>query len=113
MGMTVQYCQPYVSLLLTRSLHSLMSFQVRPIENMTLAVDPRRLQDIDERIVDMMGYRVHAPFIGYVDGLNPRRGAQRMVEWLQKPLELQPPTFAALENDEKRKQEHGTGKSKL
>jgi ectoine hydroxylase-related dioxygenase (phytanoyl-CoA dioxygenase family) len=46
---TVQYCQPYI----------------RPIENQILAVDPRKLDEIDPRIVDMMGYRVMEPFMGY------------------------------------------------
>jgi ectoine hydroxylase-related dioxygenase (phytanoyl-CoA dioxygenase family) len=46
---TVQYCQPYI----------------RAIENQFLAVDPRRLPEIDGRIVQMMGYKTHRPFIGY------------------------------------------------
>ena len=46
---TVQYCQPYI----------------RPIENQHLAVDMRKLDEIDPRIVEMMGYRVMAPFMGY------------------------------------------------
>lgn len=46
---TVQYCQPYI----------------RPIENQILAVDPRKLDEINPRIVDMMGYKVMAPFMGY------------------------------------------------
>jgi len=70
MSMTVQYCQPYI----------------RPIENLVLSVDLRRLDKIPEKIVNMMGYNVHAPFIGYTDGLNPREGARRMVEWMKQPL---------------------------
>lgn len=49
-SLTVQYCQPYI----------------RPIENQFLAVDPRKLEEIPKRIVDMMGYKIHTPFIGYV-----------------------------------------------
>lgn len=51
-SLTVQYCQPYI----------------RQIENQLLAVDPRKVEsgEIPERIVNMMGYRVHQPFIGYV-----------------------------------------------
>jgi hypothetical protein len=75
------------------------SNQIRPIENLILGVDPRRLSEIDDRIVRMMGYSVHRPFIGYVDGLNPLRGAQRMVDWLQKPLEREPPAFAEWSQD--------------
>ncbi|KAF1814926.1 phytanoyl-CoA dioxygenase [Eremomyces bilateralis CBS 781.70] len=77
-SMTVQYCQPYI----------------RPIENMVLSVDPRRLPEIPERIVEMMGYAIHKPFIGYADGLEPLKGADRMVNWLQRPLDPSPPTFA-------------------
>ncbi|KFY92112.1 hypothetical protein V498_05151 [Pseudogymnoascus sp. VKM F-4517 (FW-2822)] len=87
MSATVQYCQPYI----------------RSLENQFLAVDPRRLSEIDPQIVEMMGYRVHAPFVGYADGLSPLRGAQRMVEWMQKPLEKNPPAFP----------NHGIGTSKL
>lgn len=86
-SLTVQYCQPYI----------------RPIENQILAVDPRRLPEIKKEIVEMMGYKIHKPFIGYADGLNPIRGARRMVEWLQKPLIERPPAFP----------DHGTGKAKL
>lgn len=49
-SLTVQYCQPYI----------------RPIENQFFAVDPRKLDEIPKKIVDMMGYKVHTPFIGYV-----------------------------------------------
>ncbi|CRG83580.1 putative protein Mb3657 [Talaromyces islandicus] len=77
---TVQYCQPYI----------------RPVENQFLAVDPRRLPEIPDRIVKMMGYGILKPFIGYVDGLDPLKGARRMVDWLQRPLDAQPPAFATM-----------------
>lgn len=75
---TVQYCQPYI----------------RPIENQILAVDPRKLGEIHPRIVELMGYKHMEPFMGYADGLNPRRAAARMVRWLQNEVEHHPPTFA-------------------
>lgn len=104
---TVQYCNPYI----------------RPIENQILAVDPRKLDQIDPRIVEMMGYKVSGhriinildvlfcilssagktdrslqqhmePFMGYADGLGPRRAARRMVRWLQSEVDENPPTFA-------------------
>ncbi|KIW01111.1 uncharacterized protein PV09_07399 [Verruconis gallopava] len=78
MSMTVQYCQPYM----------------RQIENQYLAVDPRKLDEIPPRIVELMGYKTFAGFIGYADGLNPREAARRMVAWQQKPVNRQPPTFA-------------------
>jgi ectoine hydroxylase-related dioxygenase (phytanoyl-CoA dioxygenase family) len=75
---TVQYCQPYI----------------RPIENQILAVDPRKLDEIDPKIVELMGYKTMDPFMGYADGLNPRRAAARMVRWIQSEVEQHPPTFA-------------------
>lgn len=75
---TVQYCNPYI----------------RPIENQILAVDPRKLDSIHPRIVEMMGYTHMEPFIGYADGLGPRRAARRMVRWLQQEVDENPPTFA-------------------
>lgn len=77
---TIQYCQPYI----------------RAVENQFLAVDPRRLSEIPEDIVKMMGYGLQKPFIGYVDGLDPLKGAKRMVDWLQHPLETNPPAFATM-----------------
>lgn len=75
---TVQYCNPYI----------------RPIENQILAVDPRKLDEIDSKIVDMMAYKHMSPFMGYADGISPRRAARRMVRWLQNEVEHSPPTFA-------------------
>ncbi|ETI24264.1 hypothetical protein G647_03633 [Cladophialophora carrionii CBS 160.54] len=75
---TVQYCQPYI----------------RPIESQILAVDPRKLDVIHPRIVEMMGYKHMQPFMGYADGLGPRRAARRMVKWLQSDVDDNPPTFA-------------------
>ncbi len=46
------------------------------------------------RIVEMMGYKHMQPFMGYADGLGPRRAARRMVKWLQSDVEESPPTFA-------------------
>ena len=38
---------------------------MRQIENMYLAVDPRKLEEIPKRIVELMGYKTFAGFIGY------------------------------------------------
>ncbi|KIV86231.1 hypothetical protein PV11_01856 [Exophiala sideris] len=75
---TVQYCNPYI----------------RPIENQILAVDPRKLDTIHPRIVELMGYKHMQPFMGYADGMGPRRAARRMVRWLQHDVDDNPPTFA-------------------
>ncbi|KXL50578.1 hypothetical protein M433DRAFT_158085 [Acidomyces richmondensis BFW] len=78
-SLTVQYCQPYI----------------RQIENMMLAIDPRKIEkgEIPKRIVEMLGYQVQPPFIGYVDGLSPKAGMKRMVKWMQGPVDYNPPTF--------------------
>ncbi|KAH7205116.1 uncharacterized protein BKA55DRAFT_629165 [Fusarium redolens] len=60
-ALTVQYCQPWV----------------RPIENQILAVNFGRLPEIPKHIVDMMGYQVGKPFIGFVNGESPLKAAQR------------------------------------
>jgi hypothetical protein len=52
-SLTVQYCQPYM----------------RQIENMYLSVDPRKLDRIPQRVVELMGYKVFAGFIGYCECL--------------------------------------------
>ena len=39
--------------------------QMRQIENHYLAIDPRRLSEMPERVVNLLGYKVHPPFIGY------------------------------------------------
>lgn len=39
--------------------------QIRAVENQFLAVDPRRLSEIPDDIVRMMGYGLQKPFIGY------------------------------------------------
>ncbi|KAL7904158.1 phytanoyl-CoA dioxygenase [Trichoderma velutinum] len=85
---TIQYCQPYI----------------RPLENLMLAVDPRKALsgEIPKKIVDMMGYRSAIPFVGYADGLNPRKATNRLIRWLQGPVDYNPPTFAK-ESGEKEK----------
>lgn len=56
LALTVQYCMSWM----------------RPLENQQLAVDWDKLNDIPPRIVEMIGYKVGQPFIGYVDGRSPR-----------------------------------------
>ncbi|KAF7549931.1 hypothetical protein G7Z17_g6067 [Cylindrodendrum hubeiense] len=78
---TIQYCQPYI----------------RPLENLMLSVDPRRALsgEIPKKIVDMMGYRSAVPFIGYADGMNPKKATKRMIRRLEQPIDYSPPTFAS------------------
>jgi ectoine hydroxylase-related dioxygenase (phytanoyl-CoA dioxygenase family) len=57
LGITPQYCQPWI----------------RQIENMTLAVPPAVASSFSPRIQALLGYSIHPPFIGYVDGRHPGR----------------------------------------
>jgi len=56
LGITPQYCEPWA----------------RQLENMILATGPRAA-DYSERIQGMIGYSIHPPFMGYVDGMHPLR----------------------------------------
>lgn len=69
LALTVQYCQPWI----------------RPMENMILAVDWEKLDEIPERLVGMLGYKVGSPFIGFVDGRSPRVAVQKLLaKWKRK-----------------------------
>jgi ectoine hydroxylase-related dioxygenase (phytanoyl-CoA dioxygenase family) len=57
LGITPQYCEPWM----------------RPIETMTLAVPPPVAATLPERVQALLGYGLYPPFIGYVDGRDPRR----------------------------------------
>jgi ectoine hydroxylase-related dioxygenase (phytanoyl-CoA dioxygenase family) len=57
LGLTPQYCQPWM----------------RQIENMALAVPPAVVATFPERVQELLGYSILPPFIGYVDGQHPRR----------------------------------------
>lgn len=57
LGITPQYCQPWM----------------RQIENMALAVPPGVVTNLPTRVQELLGYSIMPPFIGYVDGQHPRR----------------------------------------
>ena len=58
LGITPQYCQPWV----------------RQIENLPLAVPPDIARGYSERVQELLGYDIFEPtFIGYVDGMHPKR----------------------------------------
>jgi len=58
LGVTTQYCAPWM----------------RQIENMVLAVPPARVLELSSRVQALLGYSVVLPgFMGYVDGVHPRR----------------------------------------
>ena len=58
LAITPQYCQPWL----------------RQIENMALAVPPEVARGHPERVQELLGYDIFEPtFIGYVDGMHPKR----------------------------------------
>ncbi len=46
---------------------------LRPVENHVLAVPPSVASTLPVRLQELLGYNIHPPFIGYVDGRHPRR----------------------------------------
>jgi ectoine hydroxylase-related dioxygenase (phytanoyl-CoA dioxygenase family) len=58
LGVTPQYCQPWL----------------RQLENMALAVPPDAARRLSPRIQELLGYSIAEPsFMGYVNGLHPKR----------------------------------------
>lgn len=45
----------------------------RPLEQQLLAVPPEKAAKLPERVQELLGYGIHKPFMGYVDGMHPRR----------------------------------------
>ena len=48
----------------------------RPLETMLLAVPPETVARLPSRTQALLGYSVHTPFMGYVDGMHPSRVLQ-------------------------------------
>src|SRR5258707_11968068 len=46
---------------------------VRQLPNMAFAVPAEQAQKLPERARELIGYSIHPPFMGYVDGVHPRR----------------------------------------
>ncbi|HME71505.1 MAG TPA: phytanoyl-CoA dioxygenase family protein [Myxococcota bacterium] len=46
---------------------------LRPIETHLLAVPPAQATDLPERVQELLGYNLRPPFMGYVDGVHPRK----------------------------------------
>lgn len=57
LAVTAQYCQPWL----------------RPMEAFTLSVPRDVARTVSEDIRRMIGYSIHPPFVGAVDGLHPQR----------------------------------------
>jgi ectoine hydroxylase-related dioxygenase (phytanoyl-CoA dioxygenase family) len=50
---------------------------LRPQENHLLAVPRDVVRDLPKRLQELLGYNIHPPFVGYVDGRHPRRVLER------------------------------------
>ena len=48
----------------------------RPLETMLLAVPPEIVARLPSRTQALLGYSIHTPFMGYVDGMHPSRVLQ-------------------------------------
>jgi len=46
---------------------------LRQQENHVLAVPPEVMRTLQPRLQELLGYNIHPPFVGYVDGRHPRR----------------------------------------
>lgn len=57
LAMSPQYCQPYL----------------RPQESQLLIMPPPAARECSDRLRAMLGYSIHPPFIGQVDGMHPLR----------------------------------------
>lgn len=45
----------------------------RPLENMSLVAPPHIARNLPPRAQELLGYSIHSPFMGYVDGRHPKR----------------------------------------
>lgn len=45
----------------------------RQLENMAIAVPPDKAAQLPQRAQELIGYSIHAPFMGYVDGMHPKK----------------------------------------
>lgn len=61
-------------------LHYAVSW-LRPVENHVLVVPPEVARTLPERLQELLGYNIHPPFIGYVDGRHPRRAMNSTVSY--------------------------------
>jgi len=59
-----QYCEPWA----------------RQQENYTLAIAPDRIGRMSERVQQLLGYSIHPPFMGHVNGVHPRRLLKRATD---------------------------------
>jgi ectoine hydroxylase-related dioxygenase (phytanoyl-CoA dioxygenase family) len=52
---------------------------LRPQENHVIAVPPDVVRSLEPQLQELLGYGIHPPFVGYVDGRHPRRVLEERV----------------------------------
>jgi ectoine hydroxylase-related dioxygenase (phytanoyl-CoA dioxygenase family) len=57
LALSTQYCEPWA----------------RQQENFTLAIARETVAGLSPRVQELLGYSIHPPFMGHVDGLHPKR----------------------------------------
>ncbi len=57
LALTAQYCAPWL----------------RTQENMSLAVPPSIVRTLEPSLRSLLGYQIHPPFMGHVNGMHPNR----------------------------------------
>ena len=53
---------------------------VRPLENLILATPPEVAATLPERVRELIGYSIHPPFMGYVDGMHPKKALEKLIK---------------------------------
>ena len=46
---------------------------MRQIENMVASVSKESANKLSNEVLELIGYSIHPPFIGYVDGIHPKK----------------------------------------
>lgn len=52
----------------------------RQLENLTAAIPKEIVRNMPKRAQELLGYSIHPPFMGYVDGMHPARSLQEGAE---------------------------------
>ena len=53
---------------------------VRPLENLILSTPPEIAAKLPTRVRELIGYSIHPPFMGYVDGMHPQKALDAMTQ---------------------------------
>jgi len=68
-AVSAQYCEPWI----------------RPQENMQFVVPLEKVADLHPTLQSMIGYSIHPPFIGHINGLHPLKTLQLRLERYNLP----------------------------